>query len=123
MDYPPLLKMVGGETDTGRAVIITGSAGEPVKPMSIPRGYSNGNHAVFIAKVGMHILCAIRGDRFENVSCYRIIAIGSKNNPDALVTEEIVGNSNAPDIFEPAIKAALSKINCYNCRKPHYISD
>ena len=122
---PTITENGGGYSNTGSCRIVTDSSGAAVKPLFVPRGYSNGDHAIFVSKIGMHLVYASHDRGGELATVYRIIGIGTKNAPDALVTEEIGGyrdgDSNAPANFESAIEAALGKSHCYHCREPHYI--
>ena len=124
---PTILESGGGASNTGSAVIVTGEHGDKVKPLFVPRGYSNGDHAIFVAKVGMHLVKAGHDRGGESATVHRIDAIGTLEDQDELVTLEIGGyedgDSNAPAEFENAINAALKKSRCYHCREPHYISE
>jgi hypothetical protein len=127
---PTIDEYGGGKTNTGNATIVCGPNGEKVKPLFVPRGYSNDVHAIFVAKIGMHIIDAEHDRRSESATVSRIVSIGGKNeysgeyDADTLVLEEIGGyengDSDAPEMFNEAIDAAIRKSKCYHCREPHY---
>ncbi len=51
----------GGMTNTGSATIVCGADGQKLKPLFIPRGYSNGDHAIFVIEPGKtHLIHASR---------------------------------------------------------------
>ena len=117
----------GGATNTGGATIVCGPTGEMVEPLFVPKGYCNDNHAVFVAQPGMCLVEAAMGCRGEDVTVYRIITIGTPDDPDALILEEVCSyadgdwNGFLAD-FRRAAEAALSKSMCYRCREPHYVA-
>lgn len=132
---PTITECGGGASNTGNAIIVTGPHGEKVRPLFVPRGYSNGDHAIFVAKAGMHLIYADHDRGGESATVKRIVHIGGEPinwkgetepfDSDLLCLEEIGsyanGDSNAPPEFQDAIDAALNKSHCYHCREPHYI--
>ncbi len=122
---PTITENGGGMTNTGYATVICGENAEPLEPLFVPRGYSNGDHAIFVAKVGMHLVDTVRDRSGESVNVSIIKKIGSEVNPDELITETIYeyenGDVNIPAIFKSAVDAALKKCKCYHCREPHFI--
>lgn len=125
---PTLTENGGGMTNTGYATIITNEHGAPIKPLFVPRGYSNGNHAIFVARPGMLIVHASRSRGGESVRVERIVRIHPDGPGDDanLVTTEPVGeyengDSNLPEFLTDAVQAALQKSRCYHCRSAHYI--
>ena len=122
---PTLTENGGGATNTGYATLVCGPNGERVKPLWIPRGYSNGDHAGFVVQAGMCIINAEHVRSQEYVCIYRITRIGDGNDPDKLVSY-VVGewennDGNLPDCFDVVVQAAISKAHCYHCREAHYI--
>lgn len=124
---PTITENGGGMTNTGYCTVICGANGEALKPLFVPRGYSNGDHAIFIARPGMHLVDASCDRGGESVTVERINAIGTENDPDELVTETIYeyenGDGNIPAKFQSVVNAALEKANCYHCRESHYIKE
>ena len=123
---PTVAERGGGYTNTGDAKIIAGENGEKVKPLFVPsRGYANGEHAIFVARQGMHIVHAIKWRAGEAVTVYRVEKIGTEEDPDALVLSTVGeyenGDGNIPEFLNAAVDAALEKCSCYHCREPHYI--
>ena len=120
---PTITESGGGTTNTGGATIICGANGERLKPLFVPRGYSNGDHAIFVARVGMHIVEAGHSRRGESATVYRIDGIGTD---DTVVFHEVAGyedgDGNVPPEFEAAVDAALEKSHCYHCREPHFVA-
>jgi hypothetical protein len=122
---PTITESGGSATNTGSAIVICGASGEKIKPLFIPRGYSNGDHAIFVASVGMHIVETEHSRRGESATVYRIDAIGKDDDEDAVVYHEVAsyedGDGNIPAEFQAAVDAALEKAHCYHCREPHFI--
>lgn len=123
---PTVTENGGGSTSTGSAVVICGAHGEKLKPLFVPRGYSNGEHAIFVAKPGMLILNANHSRRGESVTVHRIMSVGNQDDPDALITEIVFeyenGDGNIPDFLTEAAEATIKKSYCYHCREPHYVA-
>lgn len=117
---PTLSENGGGMSNTGYATIICGEDGQALKPIFIPRGYSNGEHAIFRIEIGHCVINASRGKWGESISVERI----TKINDDTIKTDEIGnyenGDGNIPGRFQTAADAALEKSKCYHCREPHY---
>ena len=124
---PTLCEEGGGMTNTGGARIITGPKGERMKPLWVPRGYSNADHAGFVIHVGMCVIDAWHNRETESVRVERITQIGTVDSPDELLTELVEewenNDGTLPSEFEAARKAALEKSYCYHCRDPHYIEE
>lgn len=127
---PTLTENGGGATNTGWATIITSADGFPVKPLFVPRGYAQGDHAIVVVKPGMLIFNAAHSRRGESVKVERIVSImpdgtDEDENANIVITETVGeyedGDSDLPEAFDAAVKAALSKSHCYHCREPHYI--
>lgn len=113
----------GGMTNTGFSTIVCGADGEKLKPLFVPRGYSNGDHAIFVVKPGETHLChASRGRWGESVSVEKITGL----DDDTLLTEKVGdyenGDGDIPPAFKEAITAALRKAKAYHCRSPFYIA-
>jgi len=118
----------GGMTNTGRAVIVCGPAGEKLKPVYYRRrGHLACNeHGLFILKPGYHLIFANhhRGD--FHIDVQKIVSLHADNEkPYALV--ELVCNfskgewdKEPPEELKPAIEAAKAKARCYHCRNLHY---
>lgn len=123
---PIITESGGGMTNTGGAQIVCGEKGEALKPLFVPKGYSNGEHAIFVASPGMHLADASRDRSGETVTISRIKAIGTEDDPDEMVTEVVYeyknGDGNIPEKFQGAANAALEKANCYHCREPHFFN-
>jgi hypothetical protein len=126
-NLPVIAENGGGMSNTGDATIICGANGEALKPLFIPRGYSNGDHALFVAKPGMMVVFAGHDRSGESVSVNRIITIGTENEPDEIVLEKLYeyenGDGNIPEAFEAAAQAALEKSKAYHCRSPFYVAE
>ncbi len=124
---PVIAENGGGMTNTGNATIICGAYGEALKPLFIPRGYSNGEHALFVAKPGMYVVFASYDRSGESVSINRIVNIGTDVNLDEVVLEKVYeyenGDGNIPSEFDEAAEAALDKSKDYHCRQVWYIAE
>ena len=122
---PTITEEGGGASNTGSAIVVCGPQGERVKPLFVPKGYAQGTHAIFVAKVGMYILEGSHSKGNEEVVAYCIELIGKIDQPDFLVLRRVGeyanGDSNLPDFLDVAVDAALAKSRCYHCREPHYI--
>lgn len=122
---PTLCESGGGMTNTGSAVVICGTNGEKVKPLFVPRGYANSDHAIFVVCPGMHVVEAYHDRGGERITVYRIDAIGVEDDADSVKFHEVAswenGDGNLGDAFEAAATAALQKSYCYHCREAHYI--
>jgi len=122
---PVIRECGGGSTNTGFAEVVAGVNGEALKPLFIPRGYSNAEHALFVARSGMHLVQAEHGKWGESVTVRRVRGIGNEEDTDILITELVAeyenGDGNIPDYLQAAADAALEKARCYHCREPHYI--
>ena len=123
---PVIREEGGGMSNTGYATIVCGAQGEKVKPLFVPRGYSNAEHALFVAKVGMLFVDASHNRRGESATAYQIDAIGTADNPDELITSVLYeyedGDGTFPEWLQEAKSAALKKSDCYHCRDAHYIA-
>jgi len=73
--FPALWEEGGGYTNTGSAIIIAGSAGEPLRPFYIRRrGHlANGQHALLpirrrrgVTTAGARIMCGCRRRRWQD---------------------------------------------------------
>ena len=121
-NLPTITESGGGMTNTGSTTIVCGGNGEKLKPLFVPRGYSNGDHAIFVVKEGFnHLVNASRGKWGERATIERIISINDDDSIDLeTVGEYENGDGNVPDQFEMAVKAALEKSRCYHCRESHF---
>ena len=120
---PTFSESGGGMTNTGYATVVSDANGEALKPLFIPRGYSNGDHAIFVIIPGVtHLIHSSRGKWGENCQVEKIIEV---KDDDSLITETIAeyenGDGNIPPHFQKAVNAALKKSNCYHCREPHFV--
>ena len=124
---PTITENGGSATNTGSCTIVCGKNGKPVKPLFIPRGYSNQDHAIFVARVGMFLVDARRDRSGESVTFRRITAIGTPGEPDELVAEMAWeyenGDGNVPAAYQDTVAAALEKVHCYHCRCAHYVAE
>ena len=96
---PTVSESGGGATNTGGCRIICGANGERIRPLFVPRGYAQGEHAVFVAKVGLHIIEQSHSRAGETLTVWRITGIGGKVS--RLVTREEIfkkkyGDSSSP---------------------------
>lgn len=117
---PTVDEIGGGWTNTGSAQIVCGPNGERLNPLFVPsRGYCNESHAVFVAKVGLHLIEVWRDREGDYVTAYKIVAIGDDRSPDRLETEEVGnwarGDGNIPSFLDDAVSAACQKANHYHC--------
>ena len=107
----------GGMTNTGHATIITGPNGEKLEPVYIKlRGnLSCGEHALFLLKQGMWVICVDRKhDQYEtNIYHYEGTELISLSY---LTSIEI----SCPSFLEAVIKIAKEKTRHYHCREPYY---
>lgn len=119
---PTITENGGGMTNTGYATVVCGDRGEALKPLFVPRGYSNGDHAIFVVKPGeTHLVHASRDRGGESCLVEKVISL---TDDDSLVTELVGeyedGDGNIPPPFQSAVDAAHRKTRCYHCRKAHY---
>lgn len=119
---PTITESGGGMSNTGYSTIICGEEGQRLTPLFVPRGYSNGDHAIFVVHPGKtHYLKAEHDRRGESVSLYRIDGIDEEDFIlSTLVGEYQDGDSNIPMQFQTAVEVALAKAKCYHCREAHY---
>lgn len=114
-------------TNTGSATIVCGPGGEPLKPLFIPKGYSNGGHASFVARQGLMIVDAGHDRGGERATISQVVKIGTDDgtDPDKLILQELFnyenGDGNVPEYLQAAVDAALAKSSCYHCREPHFV--
>ena len=110
-------------TNTGSATIVCGADGQKLKPLFIPRGYSNGDHAIFVIEPGKtHLVHASRDRGGERAIVEKVIGIDGDDNLEVYAVGEYEnGDGNIPSNFQGAVDAALEKTKCYHCREPHYI--
>jgi hypothetical protein len=120
---PTLTENGGGMTNTGYATIVCGADGQKLEPLFIPRGYSNGDHAIFVVNPGQtHLIRASRSRSGESVVVERAIDIDGDDNLEVDVVGEYEnGDGNIPSKFRGAVDAALKKCRDYHCRSAHYI--
>ncbi len=113
----------GGMTNTGHATIVCGADGQKLKPLFIPRGYSNGDHAIFVIEPGKtHFARAWRSRGGDGAVVEKVISIDGDDNLEvATVGEYENGDGNIPSNFQDAVDAALKKCRAYHCRSAHYI--
>lgn len=123
---PVIAESGGGMSNTGSSTIVCGPLGQPLKPLFIPKGYSNGEHALFVVGPGMHVISASRDRSGEYVTVRQILAIGIDSAPDELEVEVVAehqnGDGNIPSELQAAVDAAIEKAFCYHCREPHYVA-
>lgn len=123
---PTVTESGGGSTNTGGCIIVCGPSGEKVKPLFVPRGYSNGEHAIFVARVGMHIIEQSHSRSGESITAWKIVGIGRPNDLEELALEKVGewenGDGNIPDYLKAASDAASNKGHCYHCREAHYVA-
>lgn len=122
---PTITENGGGMTNTGYATIVCGPQGQALKPLFIPRGYSNSDHAIFVVKPGLtHLIHSSIGKWGE--SC-QVKIVTEINDQDEIKTETVAeyenGDGNIPSIFQAAANAALTKAKCYHCREAHFIKE
>jgi hypothetical protein len=120
---PTITENGGGMSNTGYATVICGANGQALKPLFVPRGYSNGDHAIFVVRPGeTHLAHASRGKWGESVTIEKVTDIA---DDDILIVKTVGeyenGDGNIPAKFEIATDAALEKARCYHCREPHYV--
>lgn len=125
---PTLAECGGGMSSTGSARVICGPHGEALKPLFVPRGYSNGDHALFVVRPGMLVVCAGYDRRGERASVDRIVAIGSGSSfPDEVLLEPLFsvenGDGDIPEYLWPAVQAALDKAHSYHCRRAFFFEE
>jgi len=117
---PTITENGGGASNTGSAQIVVGASGKAVKPLFIPRGYANGDHAIFVVKPGMYIVRASRDRDGERATAYRIARLDGDTAILVVVGEHENGDGDIPDVLQDAVKAALEKAQCYHCRDVHF---
>ena len=122
---PTLAERGGGLTNTGDAVVIASCDGKPVAPLFVPRrGRFGGDHAIFVARPGMHVVEVRRDRSGPRVSIRLIIRIGTDQDPDELETSLVgeweQGDGNIPEFLMGAASAAVAKAYCWHCREPHW---
>ncbi len=122
---PIVAESGGGATNTGKARIVCGSAGGSLRPLFVPRGYSNGEHALFVVDRSTVIVEASHDRNGEYVKVSRVTNVGTINDPEEVILELVGkyenGDGNIPEQYAEAVNAALSKSKCYHCREPHFI--
>jgi len=123
---PTVTECGGGMKNTGYATIVCGATGKRLKPLFVPKGRSNGDHAIFVVIPGVtHLVGASVSRQKEIATIEKIVAIDEDDN---LLTE-IVGEyengdyGNVPNKFKAAVQAAIKKGQCYHCREAHYLQD
>ncbi len=121
---PTITENGGGATNSGSCQIVCGANGEKVQPLFVPRGTCNGDHAIFVAKVGMHIVSQYHSRDGETVEIRRIDKIGTQNDPDeldlVLVGDWENGDGKFDECFQSSVNAAMQKGHCYHCRESHF---
>jgi len=135
-NYPAVWECGGATRNKGEAQIICGSNFEPLTPIyNVNWGHRcNGNHSLFVAKEGMHIISVQQyRDNVENINILKIekiekiikqdsnevyVAICSVEN----IFEQGEWDKPAPDNenFKKAVECAIQKAQCYHCRESHY---
>ena len=120
---PTIMESGGGSTNTGSAQIVAGANGEKVKPLFIPRGYSNGDHAIFVVRPGMLLIDASHDRQGDRITVRRIIGVEKESEELLLevIGEEENGDGNIDSHYADAAKAALNKAHCYHCHEAHYV--
>jgi hypothetical protein len=117
----------GGSSNTGHAFVICGPQGERVEPLSVPKGESQGVHAVFRAGIGMHVVESEYDRDHEKIVVWRIHQIVFENKEETLVVTEVCryedGDDKIQEKFGNAADAAYGKAHCYHCREPHYVPE
>lgn len=119
---PTITENGGGMTNTGSATIVCDADGQKLKPLFIPRGYSNGEHAIFVIEPGQTCFVnAGRSHQGDYATVYRIIKIKEPSFETEILGKYENGDGDIPSKFQAAFTAALEKTKCYHCREPHYI--
>lgn len=120
-NLPTVTENGGGMSNTGYATIICGPNGQKLKPLFIPRGYSNGDHAIFVVQLeATHLVYASRGRRGEAAQIEKVVSVDGDELRTEMVGEYENGDGNIPPQFQPAVSAAIEKTKCYHCREPHF---
>jgi len=138
-NYPAIWECGGATRYQGYAQIVCGSNFEPLTPIyNVNWGHRcNGNHSLFVAKEGMHIISVQQyRDNVEEIVVLKIqkiqkiqketeqdgnevyVAICSVEN----IFEEGEWEKTTPDNenFKNAVESAIQKAQCYHCRESHY---
>jgi len=118
---PVLSESGGGCTNTGSAQIICNEEGEALKPLFIPRGLFNGEHAYFVIKPKMFVVEYSRDRNGYSVNIWQIKEVLQDRVLTTLAFEEENGDGNIPEFLRKAVKAAEEKAYDYHCRSPYYI--
>ena len=120
---PALWERGGGSRNTGRVTIVADSKGRPKRPIYIKRrGHlANGDHALFVVKVGDLVITADHHRRDFNVQIHRITSIKGDTAELELVNEFSEGQWDNDNKYPDAVQAAMDKATCYHCREPHYV--
>ena len=132
--YPAIWEEGGAVTSSGDAKIICGSNFEPLTPIYVKNhGHrACGQHALFVAKKGMHIIYVRQKRRVvEEIKIFRIKEIVYENDNFIAYCDVVnsyeEGEWDSPiegnEALSNAINSAIDKAKCYHCRSPHYALD
>lgn len=120
---PVLYEQGGGASNTGRATIIAGPAGEALAPHWIGQR-AHGPHAAFRPRAGL-FLVQFRYARTEGDTALieRITALDGAEATTELVARLQQGEwePELPSCLTAAVEAARRKSQCYHCRHAHYV--
>ena len=120
---PTIAESGGGSSNTGSATIICGASGEKLRPLFVPKGYSNGEHAIFVVVPGQtHIVQAGHSRSGEWARVERIAGLKGDELILETVGEYEDGDGNIPDTFRDAVDAATRKAHSYHCRSAFFVA-
>ena len=128
--YPTVTENGGGSVKIGACQLVCGANGEKVKPLFVPTGYSNEDHAIFVAKIGMCLVNFIHTEENEICRVERIIGIALNQPTRPALSNELTldlvgssrdGDSDIPKEFDEVFSAAEKKAYDYHCRIPMYV--
>ena len=122
--YPAFWESGGGYTNTGKATIITGKAGQPKEAIYIRRRgpLANEHHALVILEVGDYIIKASHHREDFEIVILKVLDF----EEEIAVVEQVncfswgEWNEEPPAELEQAVHTAMHKATCYHCREPHF---
>jgi len=124
--FPVMAERGGGMSNTGYCTIICDRDGKALKPMYIPKGSCNGNHALFVVKRGHYILHGGHNSEHDWLKVFQINSIPPA--PLTKIKAKMVGewrdgDGNIPKKLSKASDAAWRKMYDYHCRSCYYVKE